>query len=147
MAPPGSDLAPRLWIVASLERCNALGEAFRGRGFEVRAIGEESLADALEAGGDGVDVCVLELQGPNPLAVVEEVAARLPTTRIMVLNSDPSGTGLIAALRAGATGYLSSDLDADRVAVAVAETLAGRSAVSRSLVGPLLAELRSLDLD
>jgi DNA-binding NarL/FixJ family response regulator len=92
-----------------------------------------ALADALEAEGFAV-------------VVVEQISEWLPAARIVVLDDAPSGEGLVDVVRSGATGYLSSQLPPEQVARAVVETLAGRSAVSRGLLAPLVAELRTLDL-
>jgi two-component system NarL family response regulator len=58
------------------------------------------------------DICLLDLRMPGGgVAAAWETAARLPTTKIVVLTVSDDDASLFAALRAGTVGYLVKDLD------------------------------------
>lgn len=136
----------RLLVVGRPERAGALADALEAEGFAVVALARDGLEAAMAQDAPACDGCVIELDAADALVVVEQIADWLPAARIVVLDDAPSGEGLVDVVRSGATGYLSSQLPPEQVARAVVETLAGRSAVSRGLLAPLVAELRTLDL-
>src|SRR5690348_7593563 len=68
------------------------------------------------------------------LAVVPELTARVPGTPVLALAGAPDGADpaadVLAAVRAGATGYLVDSPDAGALADAVRRTAAGESVFS-----------------
>ena len=64
------------------------------------------------------DICLLDVRMPGGgVAAAWEIAARLPTTSVVMLTvSDEDGGPLPRALRAGAVSYLVKDIDLDRPA-------------------------------
>jgi DNA-binding NarL/FixJ family response regulator len=70
------------------------------------------------------------------------VAALLPGTRIVVLSRHPSGEELVAAVQAGAAGYLGDDVSPARLPAVLQGILAGEVALPRRLTQHLLDELR-----
>jgi DNA-binding NarL/FixJ family response regulator len=58
------------------------------------------------------DICLLDIRMPGGgVAAAWEIAARLPTTKIVMLTVSDDDASLFAALRAGAVGYLVKDID------------------------------------
>jgi DNA-binding NarL/FixJ family response regulator len=90
-------------------------------------------------------VVASNLPGGGVDAVAELVAA-LPGTRIVVLSPDPSGQELVAAVQAGASGYLGEDVSQARLPAVLKGILAGEVALPRRLTQHLLDELRGRDV-
>jgi DNA-binding NarL/FixJ family response regulator len=104
-------------------------------------------ADAVEAVAAAVreqpDLCLLDVRMPGRgVAAAWEIAARLPTTKIVMLTVSDDDRDLFAALRAGAHGYLLKDLDTTRLPHALLDVLDGQAAVPRALVSRVLDEFR-----
>ena len=89
-------------------------------------------------------LCLLDVQMPgNGIAAAAQIAARLPETAIVMLTVSDGDDDLLAALGAGADGYLLKDIDPARLALALEGVLAGEAAVPRILVARLLEEFRA----
>lgn len=102
----------------------------------------ESAVDA--AVRDRPDVCLLGLDpSPNGLKVVNEIMSRVPSTAVILLTSKLDEEEFMAAVRAGASGYLTSSLDPARLPHVVRGALRGEPAVPRRFVSRLLEELRT----
>jgi DNA-binding NarL/FixJ family response regulator len=89
------------------------------------------------------DVCVLDVYMPGGgIQAAAAIAASAPRTAVVMLTVSDSTDDLLAALRAGAMGYLPKDMSPDRLAAALRGVLAGEPALPRGLVGPVLDKLR-----
>ena len=89
------------------------------------------------------DVCVLDIRMPGSgIRAAWEITARLPHTKVVMLTVSPDDENLLAALRAGATGYLLKDIDPGRLPNALKGVLEGEAAIPRSLVARLLDDFR-----
>ena len=67
----------------------------------------------------------------------------LPGISIIVLSSNPGGEELLAAVLAGATGYLAKDMSLSRLAHTIRGVVGGEVALPRRHTQHLLEELRS----
>jgi DNA-binding NarL/FixJ family response regulator len=76
---------------------------------------------------------------------VREVSARLPATRVVVLTRSPSGEELVAAVQAGAAGYLGEDVSPARLPAAMRGILDGEVALPRRETQHLLDAMRGRD--
>jgi DNA-binding NarL/FixJ family response regulator len=76
---------------------------------------------------------------------VREVSARLPATRVVVLTRSPSGEELVAAVRAGASGYLGEDVSQARLPAVMRGILDGEVALPRRETQHLLDAMRGRD--
>jgi DNA-binding NarL/FixJ family response regulator len=76
---------------------------------------------------------------------VREVSARLPGTRVMVLTRSPSGEELVAAVHAGAAGYLGEDVRQARLPTVMLGILDGEVALPRRETQHLLDAMRGRD--
>jgi DNA-binding NarL/FixJ family response regulator len=91
------------------------------------------------------DVCLLDINMPGGgIQAAAAIAALVPATAIVMLTVSDSTEHLLAALRAGAVGYLPKDMPPDRLPAALRGVLAGETALPRALVGPVLGKLREL---
>jgi DNA-binding NarL/FixJ family response regulator len=91
------------------------------------------------------DVCLLDIYMPGSgLRAAETLSAEAPETSIVMLTVSDSTEDVLAALRAGAVGYLPKDTRPDRLAAALCGVLKGEAALPRALVGRVLSEFRGL---
>lgn len=104
----------------------------------------ESAVDA--AVRDHPDVCLLGLDpSGQSLRVVNEIVSRVPSAAVILLTSKLDEEEFMAAVRAGASGYLTNNLDPARLPFVVQGAMRGESAVPRKFVSRLLDELRTRD--
>jgi len=90
------------------------------------------------------DVCLLGLDtSAQRLRVVNELASRVPSAAVILLASRLDEEEFLAAVRAGASGYLTQDLDPARLPYVVQGAMRGEPAVPRRFVSRLLEELRT----
>lgn len=90
------------------------------------------------------DVCLLGLAAPrDALRAANEIAARVPSAAVILLTSRLDEDEFMAAVRVGASGYLSQAMDPARLPYVVRDVLRGETAVPRKFVARLLDELRS----
>jgi len=102
---------------------------------------ESALAAAVR---DRPDVCLLGLDpSPEGLRVVNEIVSRVPSATVILLTSKLDEEEFMAAVKAGASGYLTHSLDPKRLPHVVRGALRGEPAVPRRFVARLLEELRT----
>lgn len=95
---------------------------------------------------DRPDVCLLGLNPADQgLRAVSEIASRVPSAAVILLTNRLDEEEFMAAMRAGATGYLTQSLDPARLPHVVRGALRGEPAVPRKFVSRLLDELRTRD--
>jgi DNA-binding NarL/FixJ family response regulator len=90
------------------------------------------------------DVCLVDVDLPGGgIVAAQAIGARLAGPIVVMLTSARNGDGdVLAAIRAGALGYLPKTIDGRRLAAVVRNVLAGEVAIPRSMVGRLLDEIR-----
>jgi DNA-binding NarL/FixJ family response regulator len=88
------------------------------------------------------EVCLVNMDEESGMMLVSNVAAAVPSARVIVLASSPREDQLMDAVRAGAVGYLSDEVDPDRLPFVVRGVLHGEAAIPRTLVTRILDELR-----
>jgi DNA-binding NarL/FixJ family response regulator len=102
----------------------------------------ESAVDA--AVRDHPDVCLLGLdRSGQGLRVVNEIVTQVPSAAVILLTNKLDEEEFMAAVRAGASGYLTNSLNPARLPHVVAGALRGEPAVPRRFVSRLLDELRT----
>jgi DNA-binding NarL/FixJ family response regulator len=93
---------------------------------------------------DRPDVCLLGLANDGQgLRVVNEIVSQVPSAAVILLTSKLDEEEFMAAVRAGASGYLTQSLDPKRLPHVVRGALRGEPAVPRIFVSRLLDELRT----
>lgn len=111
--------------------------------FEVCAVAADAAGAVDAATRERPDLCVLDIRMPgNGIAAAWEITARLPETKVVMLTVSRDDDDLLAALRAGASGYLLKDTDPERLPHALEDVLSGEAAIPRSLVARLVREFR-----
>lgn len=91
------------------------------------------------------DVVVMDIVMPgfDGIAATREIVDRAPAVHVVMLTSGDDADVAVATLRAGASGYLSKELDADGLARAIRAVVMGQPAIPRRYVGALLDRVRS----
>jgi two-component system, NarL family, nitrate/nitrite response regulator NarL len=101
---------------------------------------DEAVAAALR---DTPDVCLLDFDPPGRgIQAAARITAKLPGASVVVMTRRLDEDDLIAAVRAGAIGYLPESVDPARLPYVVSGLLRGEAAVPRALVARLIDELR-----
>jgi DNA-binding NarL/FixJ family response regulator len=90
------------------------------------------------------DVCLLDIYMPGGgIEAARRVSEVAPSTSVVMLTVSNSTEDVLAALRAGAVGYLPKDTCPDRLPAALCGVLKGEAALPRTLVGRVLHEFRT----
>lgn len=111
--------------------------------FEV--VGEGASADdAVRLATERVpDMVLLDLSMPGGgVSAAQRIAERLPDTKIVILTVSEADEDIMAALRAGASGYVLKGVGAASLVEILQGIANGESYVSPSLAGRLLLEMK-----
>ena len=121
-----------------------IGLALEADAFEICAEPQDASAAIENALRDRPDVCLIDedLRG-GAIAAVDAICRRLPNTKLVMLTDREEPRSLLAAIRAGAVGYVRTDLDPSRLAATIRGVLAGEAAISRRLMVRVLESLRT----
>ncbi|MHB8296298.1 MAG: response regulator [Acidimicrobiales bacterium] len=108
--------------------------------------------DVVAAGGDGneavalveqhdPDVVLMDLRMPHcdGVEATRRIRATHPHAEVVVLTTYEDDESIVAALAAGARGYLTKDADSRHIAQAIAAAASGQAVLSRSVQAKLLA--------
>lgn len=121
----------------------ALHSVLTRKGLEVVAEAEDAAAAAAAAARTRPALCLLDVSIPGgDVLAVRSVRAHAPETLVIVVAPVLEPERLIAALRAGASGYLTQELDADGLARAIDAALAGQAVIPRAAVRALIEQVR-----
>jgi DNA-binding NarL/FixJ family response regulator len=93
---------------------------------------EEALSAAVELRPD-VLLLDVDLPGMSGLRLLQDLIPRLPDTRVVMLSVSSDLGDAVSALRMGAAGYLTKDIDADALLRAVRGLREGELAMPRRL--------------
>ena len=84
----------------------------------------------------------LQLPDGSGIDVIRWLRANAPASEAMVISVFGDEAHVVAAIEAGATGYLLKDASADEIAQAVTRLLAGESPISSAIARHLLRRFR-----
>ncbi len=91
------------------------------------------------------DMCLLDVSMPGGgVEAAKILACAAPDTAVVMLTVSEDPGDMLAALRAGAKGYLPKDTSPERLPIALCGVLRGEAALPRTLVGRVLHEFRHL---
>jgi DNA-binding NarL/FixJ family response regulator len=109
----------------------------------VAADGREALARFPAA---RPEVVVLDLQIPPPdgVAVTAEVVRQQPDVRVLVLSASGEHADVLAAVKAGATGYLVKSASREELLTAVRRVAQGDPVFTAGLAGLVLGEFQRI---
>ncbi len=119
-------------LIALSDQLHLIGEASSGEeGLE--------LARALEPDMILLDLNMRGMSGIETLRALREADL---AARILILTVSDAADDLVAAIRAGADGYLLKDMEPEELLARIVEALSGRIVISESLNGLLARSLR-----
>lgn len=139
--------APRV-LVADGQPATRLGMRVALERDGQAVVAEAGTADEAVAAAERVaaDVCLVDVALPGGgVAAVSRLAAALPAAVVIVVAAQACEDDLLAALRAGAAGYLLKDIGPSQLARAVRGALAGEAPLPRALAARVIEELRARD--
>ena len=118
-----------------------------GRDIEVLGIGATAAAGIRLAAQHQPDVVVLDYHLPDGEApdVIAAVLAACSSARVLVLTGASEQRSLLAALDAGALGFVTKDRAVDELVTAVRQVNAGEAFVPAAMLGALLPRLTQRD--
>lgn len=136
-------------VIADDHQITRLGVrmALLGDGFDVVGEAEDHEGAVSAVLAREPDVCLLDIYMPGGgLEAAQAIAEKAPATAVVMLTVSDSTEDILAALRAGAVGYLPKDTRPDRLAAALCGVLKGEAALPRAVVGRVLSEFRGLTM-
>ena len=124
----------------------ALKAAFGQEGFDVVGVAADAMKGIDMAREFEPDLVMLDLlmPGMSGLEVVGTIIKASPNSKVVLLTASESAEDLMAAIKAGASGYLTKDTPLPRLVSAMNDVLEGGAAVSPAMGGKLFTSLRDL---
>jgi DNA-binding NarL/FixJ family response regulator len=115
-------------------------------GLEVVATAGDGGEALIRAAATRPDVVVLDLQipAPNGVEVTGHLVAGDPAPRVLVLSASGEQEDVLAAVKAGATGYLVKSASKEELLSAVTRVAEGDTVFTPGLAGLVLGEYRRL---
>lgn len=107
----------------------------------VEAATAEELFEGLAR--ERVDVVVLDplLRGSSGVGIIAHLRREHPSVPVLILSSSPEEDSAIAAIRAGARGYVEKDSTADEILDAIALVASGRTRVSERVAHQMATQI------
>jgi DNA-binding NarL/FixJ family response regulator len=92
------------------------------------------------------DIVLMDVQMPrvDGVAATAQIAAAIPTARVIILTTFDYDQYVFDAIKAGARGYLLKDMPADELLAAIRRVHAGESIIQPSVAARMIAEFTRL---
>ena len=118
-APASDERSPRVLVVSPVRLFReGIGLVLRTRG--LRHVVVSSEATVLETIRDAAaDVVILDVTRPSMFPIMRDVATRYAHVRLLALGVGESDGDVLACAEAGAAGYISVEMGADELLVAI----------------------------
>lgn len=115
-------------------------------GHEIVATAADGPAAVRRAAAARPEVVLMDLQLPvgSGVDATREILATDPSARVLVLSASGEDADVLAAVKAGATGYLVKSAGREELLTAVEKTARGEAVFSPGLAGLVLGEFRRL---
>jgi len=122
----------------------ALSSLLRAHGFDVVGVAEDGEKAIVEVARLQPDLVLLDLSMPgmDGLTALPRLREAAPDTEVVVLTASGTEENLLAAIRAGAAGYLLKTEPPERIAAFLDGVVNGEAALSGSIARRLLEEVR-----
>ena len=124
----------------------ALAAAVKEAGFEVVATAADAMSAILLAKEHQPDLVLLDvlMPGMSGLEIVDTIVSEVPGVGVVLLTSSESREDLLAAVKAGARGYLTKDTPLPRLVDALRLVEAGGAVTSPGMEAKLFEVVASL---
>ncbi len=125
----------------------AVERDLEAEGFEVVATASTGTEAINRFRATRPQVVVLDLQIPAPsgVEVTASVLASEPSSRVLILSASGEQDDVLAAVKAGATGYLVKSASREELVAAVRRVAAGDTVFTPGLAALVLGEFRRMD--
>lgn len=125
---------------------DAVERDLTAEGFDVVAVASDGREALRRFPAARPDLVVLDLQIPEPdgVAVTAEVVALDPGVRVLILSASGEQEDVLAAVKAGATGYLVKSASRAELVEACTRVAQGETVYTPGLAGLVLGEYRRL---
>ncbi len=122
-----------------------LRESLEAAGFTIVAEAKNGVEAIEQTNRLRPDLVLMDvvMPGLDGISATRRIIKALPEQLVVVLTSGDDDDVGIVALRAGASGFLSKDLDVDKLPRALIKALSGEAAISRRLSLRLVEQLRA----
>jgi DNA-binding NarL/FixJ family response regulator len=121
------------------------------QGFEVVATAADGEAAMRIIPAASPDVVLMDLNfasgGPSGAETTRRIIETWPDIRVLVLSASGEHADVLAAVQAGASGYLTKTASVEELALAVRRTAEGDAVFTAGLAGLLLGEYRRIALE
>ncbi|HWI43877.1 MAG TPA: response regulator transcription factor [Nocardioides sp.] len=116
-------------------------------GFDVVAVAATGTEAINRFGATRPQVVVLDLQipGPSGVEVTATVLASEPSSRVLILSTSGEQDDVLAAVKAGATGYLVKSASREELIAAVQRVAEGDTVFTPGLAALVLGEFRRMN--
>jgi DNA-binding NarL/FixJ family response regulator len=126
---------------------DAVERDLQDAGFDVVAVaadGQQAI-NRFRAARPHVVVLDLQIPGPGGVEVTSDVLGHDPSARVLILSASGEHQDVLAAVKAGATGYLVKSASRQELLAAVRRVAAGDSVFTPGLAGLVLGEFRRIN--
>ena len=125
---------------------DAVERDLEAAGFDVVGVAADGGEAVARFGACRPQVVVLDLQIPAPsgVEVTETVLRQDPSARVLILSASGEQADVLAAVKAGATGYLVKSASREELIDAVRRVARGDTVFTPGLAGLVLGEFRRL---
>jgi DNA-binding NarL/FixJ family response regulator len=122
----------------------ALSSLLGAHGFDVAGVASDGEEAIVEAGRLQPDLVLLDLSMPglDGLSALPRLREAAPESEVVVLTASGTEENLLAAIRAGAAGYLLKTEPPERIASFLDGVVNGEAALSGSIARRLLEQVR-----
>jgi two-component system NarL family response regulator len=137
----------RLLVVDDVPLFRAgLVAALNGAGFDVAGEADHAEAAVAEAESLQPDLVLLDvlMPGLSGLDVVEKITAAAPDSQVVLLTASESEEDLLAAIKAGARGYIVKDTPFPALVESIKAVAKGGASMSPQMAGKLFDVCRQL---
>jgi two-component system nitrate/nitrite response regulator NarL len=117
----------------------------REPGFAIVGEAADGFEGIRAVGAHRPDVVLLDLHMPgiSGLDAIDAIRKEAPEARVVMLTVSEDADDLLAALRAGASGYLLKNIDSEFLVSAIRRAADGDAVVSPEMTGKLVQEVRT----
>lgn len=122
---------------------DGLRSLLEAHGFDIVAEARDGREAVLATRAHRPDVVLMDISMPgmNGLDATRLISAELPDIRVVMLTASDSDQDLFEAIRCGASGYLSKDLEAAQFVPLLEGVARGEPAISPEVARKMLGEL------
>ena len=152
MTTPTEGSAPRTLLVVDdheVVRQGLVALLDRRTGFQVVAEAGTAAEAVEQARRFQPDLVVMDVRLPDGSGIeaCREIRSELPNTRVVMLTSYPDEDAVLAAIVAGASGYLLKQVRARDLVAALETVAAGGSLLDPAVTGKVLERMRRIATD